>query len=47
MPRRRDHVAVILLAIALREKHIFVMGTDGPSVTVLAIVTVIGLQITV
>ncbi|KAG2557311.1 hypothetical protein PVAP13_8NG186805 [Panicum virgatum] len=31
----------------LREKHRFVMGTDGPSVTGLATVTIIGLQMTV
>ena len=32
---------------ALREKHRFVTGTDGPSVTGLATVTIIGLQMTV
>jgi hypothetical protein len=32
---------------ALREKHRFVTGTDDPSVTGLATVTVIGLQMTV
>ena len=32
---------------ALREKHRFVTGKDGPSVTGLATVTVIGLQMIV
>jgi hypothetical protein len=33
--------------VALREKHRFVTGTDGPSVMGIATITVIGLQMTV